>query len=152
MSSDPTAIEFRNHSWLTAESAAGTFALLQELGLAYAIADEPQIPNDTVPPTVAVTNPALAYVRLHGRNTESWYRGSGGSRYDYDYSAAELAEWASIVTDLARQARAVHVLFNNNAQGAGTRNALALGRLLGLSTEATPPLPAAQPRLFGDDA
>ena len=51
----------------------------------------------------------------------------GGTRYDYDYSAAELAEWAGIATDLARQAREVHVLFNNNARGAGTRNALALG-------------------------
>ena len=151
MAGDLTAIEFRNHTWLTAESAAQTFALLQELGLAYAIADEPQIPHDTVPPIVAVTNPALAYVRLHGRNVESWYRGSGGSRYDYDYSADELQDWARIVSGLAQQAQTVHVLFNNNAQGAGTLNALALGHLLGIASEDTPPLPAAQPRLFGDD-
>ena len=113
-----------------------TFALLEELGLAYAVADEPQIPDDTVPPIPAVTNPALAYIRLHGRNAETWYRGGGGgTRYDYDYSAAELEEWAGIATDLARQARQVHVLFNNNARGAGTRNAQDLGRLLGIAPE-----------------
>ncbi len=151
MAGDITVIEFRNHSWLTPESAEATFTLLEEVGLAYAIADEPQIPNDTVPPIPAVTNPALAYVRLHGRNAAAWYRGgSGGTRYDYDYSAAELTEWARIVEDLARQAREVHVLFNNNAKGAGTRNALALSQLLGLSPQDPPSLPPEQPRLFDE--
>ena len=130
----------------------GDFALLEELGLAYAVADEPQIPDDTVPPIPAVTNPALAYIRLHGRNAETWYRGGGGgTRYDYDYSAAELAEWAGIAADLARQARQVHVLFNNNARGAGTRNALELGRLLGIAPQDAPDLPPQQPRLFAED-
>ena len=128
MAGDVTVVEFRNHSWLAPDTAKSTFALLEELGLAYAVADEPQIPDDTVPPIPAVTNPALAYVRLHGRNAETWYRGGGGgTRYDYDYSAAELEEWAGVATDLARQAREVHVLFNNNARGAGTRNAQELG-------------------------
>ena len=107
MAGDVTVVEFRNYSWLAPDTARSTFALLEELGLAYAIADEPQIPDDTVPPLPAVTNPALAYIRLHGRNAETWYRGGGGgTRYDYDYTAAELEEWAGIATDLARQARA----------------------------------------------
>jgi uncharacterized protein YecE (DUF72 family) len=151
MTGDVTVIEFRNHTWLTPESTEATFALLEEVGLAYAVVDEPQIPNDTVPPIPAVTNPALAYVRLHGRNAAAWYRGGdGGARYDYDYSEPELAEWAGIVKDLARQAREVHVLFNNNAKGAGTRNALALGQLLGVSRQDPPPLPPEQPRLFDE--
>ena len=151
MTGDVTVIEFRNHTWLAPETAEATFSLLEEAGLAYAIADEPQIPNDTVPPIPAVTNPALAYVRLHGRNAAAWYRGgSGGTRYDYDYSAAELSEWAGIVEALARQAREVHILFNNNAKGAGTRNALAFGQLLGLSPEDPPQLPPEQPRLFDE--
>ena len=99
-----------------------------------------------------MTNPALAYVRLHGRNAVAWYRGgSGGTRYDYDYTAPELEEWAGIVVDLARQAREVHILFNNNAEGAGTRNALELGRLLGISPQDAPELPPEQPRLFVED-
>jgi uncharacterized protein YecE (DUF72 family) len=152
MAGDVAIVEFRNHSWLAPDTAASTFALLEEAGLAYAVADEPQIPDDTVPPTPAVTNPALAYIRLHGRNVETWYRGGGGgTRYDYDYSPTELAEWASIATDLARQALQVHVLFNNNARGAGTRNAQELGRLLGIAPQDTPDLPPQQPRLFSED-
>jgi uncharacterized protein YecE (DUF72 family) len=152
MAGDVAVVEFRNHSWLAPDAAEATFALLEKLGLAYAVADEPQIPDDTVPPIPAVTNPALAYIRLHGRNAETWYRGgSGGTRYDYDYSAAELTEWAGIATDLARQARQVHVLFNNNARGAGTRNAQELGRLLGIAPLDTPDLPPVQPRLFAEE-
>jgi uncharacterized protein YecE (DUF72 family) len=152
MTGDVTVVEFRNYSWLAPDTAKSTFALLEELGLAYAIADEPQIPNDTVPPLPAVTNPALAYIRLHGRNAETWYRGgSGGTRYDYDYTAVELEEWAGVATDLARQARQVHVLFNNNARGAGTRNAQELGRLLGIAPQDAPELPPQQSRLFGED-
>jgi uncharacterized protein YecE (DUF72 family) len=149
MRGDLTVIEFRNHTWLRPESAEGTFALLRELGLAYAIADEPQFANDTVPPLVAVTNPALAYIRLHGRNADAWYRGgSGGTRYDYDYSTHELENWSEIARALAGNARAVHVLFNNNARGAGTRNARALGRMLGIAPEETPDFPLAQTRMF----
>jgi uncharacterized protein YecE (DUF72 family) len=152
MAGDITVVEFRNHSWLASDTAAATFALLEEVELAYAVADEPQIPDDTVPPIPAVTNPALAYIRLHGRNADTWYRGGGGgARYDYDYSAAELAEWSGIAKDLARQAREVHIMFNNNARGAGTRNAQDLGRLLGIAPQDAPDLPPVQPRLFGEE-
>jgi uncharacterized protein YecE (DUF72 family) len=152
MHGDLAIVEFRNHTWLTPDRAEQTFALLEDLELVYAVADEPQIPNDTVPPLPAVTDPALAYVRLHGRNTAAWYRGgSGGTRYDYDYSSTELEEWAATTRDLANQAREVHVLFNNNAKGAGTRNAMALGALLGIAPENPPELPAAQARLFEGD-
>ena len=73
--------------------------------------------------------------------------GGGGTRYDYDYTAAELEEWAGIATDLARQARNVHVLFNNNARGAGTRNAQELGRLLGIAPQDAPELPPVNSRV-----
>ncbi len=152
MQGDLAIVEFRNHSWLTPDRAEATLSLLNDLGLVYAVADEPQIPNDTVPPLPAVTNPALAYVRLHGRNDAAWYRGgSGGARYDYDYSPSELEEWASTIRDLALQAREVHVLFNNNAKGAGTHNAMALGSLLGIAPNNSPELPAEQTRLFEGD-
>jgi uncharacterized protein YecE (DUF72 family) len=153
MAGDLAAVEFRNAGWLEpADAAIATFGLLNELGLAYAIADEPRIPGDTVPPLPAVTNPALAYIRLHGRNAEAWYRGGGGARYDYDYSPVELAEWAAIARNLARQAEAVHILFNNNARGAGTRNALALSQLLGLQSGDVSELPPEQGRLFADES
>lgn len=152
MQDDLSIVEFRNYTWLTPDRAEQTLSLLEDLGLVYAVADEPQIPNDTVPPLPAVTNPALAYVRLHGRNAATWYRGgSGGTRYDYDYSGSELDEWAATIRNLALQASEVHVLFNNNAKGAGTRNAMALGETLGIAPDNPPELPAAQTRLFEGD-
>ena len=74
-----------------------------------------------------------------------WQRGYS---LDYDYSPEELLEWAGTVEDLARQAHEVHVMFNNNAKGAGTQNAMALGNA-GVSPEDPPPLPPEQVRLFG---
>ena len=152
MEGDLSIVEFRNHSWLAPDTAEPTFKLLANLGLVYAVADEPQFPNDTVPPLPAVTNAALAYVRLHGRNAAAWYRGgSGGTRYEYDYSASELEEWATTIQNLATQARELHVLFNNNDKGDGTRNALTLASRLGIAPVDPPELPAVQRRLFGGD-
>ena len=146
---ETTVIEFRHQSWLTPHVASETLAFLADLGLAYAIADEPQIPPDTVPPVIGVTNPELAYLRLHGRNAVGWRRGRG-ERYDYDYSSTEIDEWADTAVDLAYRVSEVHVLFNNNAKGAGTRNALTMADLLGLSLTAVPEPAAIQTRLFGD--
>lgn len=148
MAGDIAIVEFRNHTWLTDESSASTLALLRDLGLAYAIADEPQIPNETPPPLPASTNPNLAYLRLHGRNVDGWRRGGGGVRYDYDYTTEELSAWAAAMNDLARTTQNVHVLFNNNARGAGALNALALGKMLGVARTEQSELPLAQPRLF----
>src|SRR5690606_6518597 len=68
MADYPVAVEFRHGTRLDADPAPARLALLSELGLTDAIADEPQLAFGTVPPLVAVTNPSLAYLRLHGRN------------------------------------------------------------------------------------
>lgn len=142
-----TAIEFRHYSWLDADHVEETLELLADLGLAYAIADEPQFAQDTVPPLPAVTDPNLAYVRLHGRNREGWY-GERDQRYDYDYSPDELLAWADAAATLAREAGDVHILFNNNAGGAGTRNALELARMIGQTPPDHPSPQPAQASLF----
>ena len=70
--SDLLAAEFRHRSWFTGDDGARTFALLQALAIVYTVVDEPQGAANSVPPVVAVTNPALCLVRFHGRNTETW--------------------------------------------------------------------------------
>jgi hypothetical protein len=55
-----------------------------------------------------------------------------------------------VAQDLAFRARQVHILFNNNARGAGTRNALALAEMLGVSLPDPPQLPPEQVRLFAE--
>ena len=90
----PIAVEFRRRNWLDAEHAEATLALLAEAGLSYTMVDEPQVGTGSVPPVYGVTNPRLAVVRFHGRNAGTWYRFAGSSRdrFDWEYSAEELAE------------------------------------------------------------
>jgi uncharacterized protein YecE (DUF72 family) len=101
------------------------------------VVDEPQgIPN-TIPSVWQVTNPALAVVRLHGRNHGTWNRKGlteSSQRFNYDYDEAELAEIAGNVAALTPQAKTTHVLFNNNYQDQGQRGAAALTALLARRT------------------
>lgn len=147
MTPDLVAVEFRNGTWLSADSAAETLALLSELGLAYAIADEPQLSRGAVQPLVATTNSNLAYLRLHGRNAAGW-QGHSGGRYDYDYATDELVGFVETIEQLATAAKHVHVLFNNNEKGAGTRNALVLIGMLRGEAPHTADLPPVQATLF----
>jgi len=64
---------------------------------------------------LALTSPLL-YVRLHGRNAETWNvrGGSASERFDYLYSEEELAEWVGPLKELSEQAEQAYVLFNNN--------------------------------------
>ncbi len=129
------AVEFRGGGWMEPGAAAGTLKLLEKAGLAYVCVDEPQVERTSTPPVVAATAP-LAYVRFHGRNAETWgiTRGAASDRFKYLYGDEELEEWAPQVTELARQATTVHVLFNNNYEDWGMRNARRMARLLGAET------------------
>jgi uncharacterized protein YecE (DUF72 family) len=129
------AVEFRGGGWMEPDSAAESLALLERAGLAYVCVDEPQVERTSTPPVVAATA-SLAYVRLHGRNTETWgvTTGAASDRFKYLYSDAELEEWVPQVRELSRQAGAVHVLFNNNYEDWGMRNAHRMAQLLGVET------------------
>ncbi len=146
MASIPVAVEFRNGTWLDVENAPETLALLSDLDLAYAIADEPQLSRGTVQSLVATTSEHLAYLRLHGRNAKGWLGHSG--RYDYDYSTDELVGFAETIEQLAGSVQQVHVMFNNNEKGAGTRNALVLIGMLRGEPPHTADLPPVQASLF----
>ena len=133
MAGDRVVVEFRHTSWLAPERVPETLGLLSELGLGYVVVDAPQVGTGTAPLVPAVTDPDLAYVRLHGRNTATWYRKTRttGERFDYLYSEEELRKWLPRITELARRAAAVHVMFNNNRRNYATVNAEQMQRLLG---------------------
>ena len=127
------AVEFRGGGWLHDEAAAETLRLLEDAGLVYVSVDEPQGFRSSTPATVAATAP-LAIVRLHGRNAGTWDAKTkvASDRFNYLYSDGELGEWAPRVRELARQTGAVHVLFNNNFEDQGVRNARRMAQLLGV--------------------
>ena len=136
---DRFAVEFRHRSWFTGEWTARTLEYLRAHDSAHVVVDAPQIGSGTVPVVMAVTDPALAIVRFHGRNRATWYKPAKttGDRFDYLYTQQELAEWVPAVRTLAAQAAQVHLLLNNNHTDYAVRNARDLMQLLDLA----PPTP-----------
>ena len=128
------AIEFRHGSWLSEKNAERTLAFLEEHRLAFVCVDMPQGFDSSLPPVAAVTNPALAVVRFHGRDPDAWASTSGGAaeRFRYDYSKAELEEWTPKVDELASQARETHVVMNNCYNDYAVKSARQLASLLDL--------------------
>ena len=137
MAGHALSVEFRHQSWFAdAQASASTLAFERELGVVHTVVDGPQGFANSVPALWEATHPGFALLRLHGRNTETWnVKGASDSseRFNYDYSEAELAEFAEFapkVERLAAQALATHVVFNNNMEDQGQRNASSLTRLL----------------------
>ena len=121
--------EFRHQSWFGVGERAGTLALLRELGLAHTVVDGPQGFTNSVPALWEATHPRFALVRLHGRNTRTWnIRGatSASDRFNYDYADIELADLVPRIAALATAALQTHVIFNNNMEDQGQRNARSL--------------------------
>jgi uncharacterized protein YecE (DUF72 family) len=128
------AVEFRNRTWFDGEKRASrTLAFERDNGLVNVVVDEPQGIANSIPGIWEVTNPALALVRLHGRNRETWNRKgltASSQRFNYEYDEDELRDVAANVQALARRAERVHVLFNVNYQDQGQRAARTLSGLL----------------------
>ncbi len=141
----PLAVEFRGGGWMEEDARGDTLALLERLGLAYVVVDEPQGFRSSTPPVVACTAP-LALIRFHGRNAETWEASglTAAERFRYLYSEAELREWLEPARRLAAQAQQVHVLMNNCYGDYAVRNALDFARLLG-EASATGTGPPADP-------
>jgi uncharacterized protein YecE (DUF72 family) len=127
------AVEFRNRTWFDDRHREQTLEFARTNGIAHVVVDEPQGFASSIPPVWEATCPELAVVRLHGRNHATWeIKGlsSSAERFNYLYSDAELNDLASPIDKLSRAARRVHVLFNNNYEDYGQRNALQLTKIL----------------------
>ena len=126
-------IEFRHRSWMDDAERADTLAFLEANGLAYVSLDSPRTRASNVSPRVAAATHRVAYVRFHGRNAATWnIRGaeSAAERFDWLYSADELAEWVLPLARLADEAEEVYALFNNNRDDFAPRSAQVLRGLL----------------------
>ena len=126
------SVEFRNKSWFDGDNLRKTVAFERELGVVHTIVDGPQGFANCVPCVWDVTTPALALVRLHGRNKETWNvkASASSSRFNYWYSQDELAALVPQIRRVADLAGAVHVVFNTNYEDQGQVNARLLTRLM----------------------
>ena len=133
MAAFDVSVEFRHRSWFDDAHRDDTLAFERELGVVHTVVDGPQGFSNSVPAVWATTQARVALLRLHGRNTATWnLRGAAASsdRFNYDYPDAELAALAGPIRTLARTTMQTHVIFNNNMEDQGQRNAATMQRLL----------------------
>lgn len=128
------AIEFRNRNWAIDDQLQSTIDFVRKHDAIFVNVDTPASDHFTVMPSELdeVTNPNVAYLRLHGRKAKAYITGKTvAARFDYDYNDEEIAEVAERSRKLARQAREVHAIFNNNNLDYAPRAALRLRKALG---------------------
>ena len=125
------AVEFRQDSWMDSEHIEKTIEFLAENEIAYITVDGPQQSTERTPPVCAVTSNALAVVKFHGRDAETWEkRRSADNQPGYIYSEEELAEWVCPIRQMAEQAQEVHVIFNNKSYNYAQTNSRQMMELL----------------------
>ncbi len=127
----PVAVEFRHRSWAVDE----VFAELERRSISLVTVDVPDIPG-LFPTLDVVTNPALFYVRFHGRNRQGWKSGNMQRKFDYDYDEAELQQWCEryLQSIVKRSSRGI-IFFNNHVRAQAPRNARLFASMIGDNTE-----------------
>lgn len=128
------AVEFRHRSWLDEgrkEIDPATLEALRERNVANVLIDGPGIHAGTE------QTADHAYVRLHGRNYDIWYKGEKEddhrlNRYDYLYKKEQLETWVPCIKEAELKAAKARVYFNNHARSKSVRNAFLLMDMLSI--------------------
>jgi uncharacterized protein YecE (DUF72 family) len=121
--------ELRNASWFDGANRNETLDFLRAHKLPFVCVDMPQGYKSSIPPVVAATAD-LAVVRFHG-HSDKWTSKDIHEKFGYDYSRAELAEWAPKLKELAAEAQQTQILMNNCYSDYAQKNASTLIDLLG---------------------
>jgi uncharacterized protein YecE (DUF72 family) len=133
----PLVLEVRHASW----NAPEVLAELAERGVGFVNVDQPLFARSIAPSALATSR--VGYVRVHGRNYRDWFRQGAGrdARYDYLYSADELAPWAERVHEIAAAPATedVYVVTNNHFEGKAVANAAMLEAMVERRRVAAPP-------------
>lgn len=137
------AVELRHKGWVDEDRIEKTLDWYESHAVAFVCVDSP--PGDHVPilpPVDAVTRRDLAYMRMHGRNTEGYMHGKTvAERFGWVYSDEELREIADRTRTLAEDAGQVHVAFNNNRSSDAPDSARRFRELIGQDPGPPPEAP-----------
>jgi len=120
----PLAVEFRNSQWFNNRVIEG----FRERGICLVSLDMPSLKG--LPPVMDVVTAPFAYLRLHGRNGETWWGSDGAERYNYLYNDQELKAFVDRIRLLLTHAEGVFVFFNNHRRGQAVQNGQHLMLLL----------------------
>lgn len=128
MGNRPLVYEFRNDGWIRPE----VLKWLSDTGTGFTCVDQPRLAG-LMPPFFLATSDT-GYVRMHGRNAANWWMGDNVTRYEYDYSDAEMAEWAKVLGRAGESSNAIP-LDENAEVFLKERGVLDLERLPGFGAE-----------------
>jgi uncharacterized protein YecE (DUF72 family) len=145
----PLVIELRHRSWSDAQRA--TRALLAGGGAAWAQIDEPKF-QSSIRQSLTANQSDMLYVRLHGRNAAEWWEHERSEdRYDYLYTADELAPIITKLRAARDQVRKLYLYMNNHFAAQAVANATMVREMLDepVTAPMPPELIAAYPQLEG---
>jgi uncharacterized protein YecE (DUF72 family) len=121
-----TVLEVRHASWFTPP------ALDTIRGLRYSLAYVDLPPAWNHPPEWHPPTGPIGYLRLHGRNSDEWFRRDAGrdDKYDYLYTEAEVEVLAAKTKRIGSVHTETHVVTNNHFAGKAVANGLELRAVL----------------------
>ena len=141
LSGHEVAVEFRNRNWAEGERLQEMVEFLRAHRAALVSVDAPAKEHFTIMPADLdeITNPDVAYLRLHGRDAHAYTTGKTvAARFNYDYSDEEIEEIAERSRKLAQKAPEAHIVFNNNTHDYAPHAALRLRAALKQIAKAPP--------------
>jgi len=118
-------LEVRHGSWFGSES----LATLEHQGWSLAEIDLPEPPRQSAtwhPPKDVPQVGPVGYLRLHGRNVETWFdpRSGRDAKYDYLYTQGEVQEMIERARRVSGQRDESYVVTNNHFGGQAVANGL----------------------------
>lgn len=123
----PLILEVRHCSWFEPPALASIG------GLGYSLAHI-DLPGawDHPPPRFTPTGP-IGYLRLHGRNAQTWFKPGVGrdQRYDYLYTPSEVGALAIRADEISQEVDQTWVVTNNHFEGQAMANAVEFKWLFG---------------------
>jgi uncharacterized protein YecE (DUF72 family) len=125
------AIELRHIDWVNGKARASTLDFFRARKIVWVSVDMPQIKGaNLMPPVDEVTNPRLAYLRLHGRNPKYLEGKTAAEKHAYAYTEDDLKDIVKRVRRLSDKAENVRVVANNHFRDFAPQTALRLQQLL----------------------
>lgn len=122
------AVELRHHSW--SDEPAATLALLDAHAAAWVQIDEPKF-DSSIRQDLRPNGTELFYLRCHGRNAAKWWDHElAEDRYNYLYSAAELAPLAHKAREARALVKKAYLYMNNHFSAQSVANAVTLRKML----------------------
>jgi uncharacterized protein YecE (DUF72 family) len=100
----PAAVEFRGADWYT----GSVFDALRDRGISLVSLDMPEL--EGLPPLTELVTAKTAYIRLHGRNRETWWGSDKWAQFNYLYKDQELEAWVDRIRRIIGQADRLLVL------------------------------------------